>query len=149
MNLTSSNRRIVGYAVGGIFSSLMYVGWFMESMRSDPAPYASQLGFGFRFLFASFWWLTEGFALTLLLMIVPWSIAVAAYVKFRRYGQFYFPAAGALIVFMLGCGTASISWKPLFIDDQTFLQSAEIGARRRGLGFILSVVFFGVFCLLF
>jgi len=51
----------------------MYVGWFMESlMRSDPD--AARLGFGFRFLFASFLWLTEGFALTLFLMIAPWSV---------------------------------------------------------------------------
>jgi hypothetical protein len=113
----------------------------MESVRSGPD--AAQLGFGFRLSFAAFFWLTEGFALTLFLMIAPWSLAVSAYGKFRRFGRFYFPAVGALIVFTLGCATASISWKPLFVEDQTFLEGAVMAAQRQGLGFILAGIAFG------
>src|SRR4029077_20246695 len=102
MTSAPSNRRIIGYAVGATLASLMYVGWFME-FWSSADPDVAQLGFGFRLLFASFFWLTEGFALTLFLMIAPWSLAVSAYGKFRRFGRFYFPAVGALIVFTLGC----------------------------------------------
>lgn len=142
MTGTLSNRRIIGYAVGAALASLMHVGWLTEFLRSGRDA-AQQPGFGFRLLFASFFWLTEGFALTLFLMIAPWSLAVSAYGRFRRFGQFYFPAVGALIVFTLGCATASISWKPLFIEDQTFLQGAVIAAQRQGLGFILAGIAFG------
>jgi len=142
MILAPSNRRIIGYAVGATLASLMYVGWFMEFTRSDPD--VGQIDFGFRLAFASFFWLTEGFALTLFLMIAPWSLVVSAYGKFRRFGLFYFPAAGALIIFILGCTTASISWKPLFVEDQTFLEGAAIAAQRQGLGFGLAGIAFGV-----
>ena len=142
MNSAPGNRRIIGYAAGATLASLMYVGWLMEYMGSDPDT--AQLGFGFRLLFASFFWLTEGFALTLFLMIAPWSLAVSAYGIFRRFGRLYFPAVGALIVFTLGCATASISWKPLFIEDQTFLEGAVVAAQRQGLGFILAGIAFGV-----
>lgn len=119
----------------------MYVGWLVAFLMPDRN--AAQVGFGFRLLFASFFWLTGGFALTLFLMMAPWSLAVSAYSKFRRFGRFYFPAVGALFVFTFGCATASISWKPLFIEDQTFLEGAVIAAQRQGLGFILAGIAFG------
>jgi len=90
-----------------------------------------------------FFWLTDGFALTLFLMIAPWSLAVSAYRKLRWFGGIYFPVLGAVIIFAFGCVTASISPKPFFVDDQTFLAGAVMAAERQGLCFLLAGIAFG------
>jgi hypothetical protein len=141
MSWFPNRRQMTGYAAGATLASLIFVGWFMWS---EPSPHGAPLSFGFRIGFAAIWWLTEGFALTLILMIAPWGLAVSAYGKFRRFGAFYFAAVGALLVFTLGCATTVISWKPLFIEEQTFLEGAVMAAQRQGLGFLLAGIAFGV-----
>ncbi len=133
------NRRVVGYAVAAILASLIYVAWLQLSIVHDATPTT----FRFRLVFALLFWFIDGFALTLLLMIAPWSLAVSAYGKLRWSGGIYFSVLGAFIVFTLGCVTAAISPKPLFVDDQTFLQGAAMAATREGLGFLLAGVAFG------
>jgi Catalase len=58
-------------------------------------------------------------------------------------GRIYFPAVGGLLVFTLGCAAASISPKPLFIEDQTFLEGAVITAQRQGPCLLISGIAFG------
>ena len=125
--------------MGAILASLIYLGWLQLSFVQGTAP----TSFRFRLFFALFFWLTDGFALTLFLMIAPWSLAVSAYRKLRGFGGIYFPVLGAFIVFTFGCVTASISPKPFFVEDQTFLQGALIAATRQGLCFLLAGIAFG------
>jgi hypothetical protein len=128
--------------VGATAASLIYVVWdALVFMRSEPQT--PQVSMGFRFLFASFFWVAGGFAPTLLVMIVPWSVAVSAYRKLRWPGQLYFPGVGAFMVFVLGCTSASLAPKPLFVEDQTFLQGAAIAAERQGIAFLLAGLAFG------
>jgi hypothetical protein len=51
------------------------------------------------------------------------------------------PVVGAPLLFVIGCAAASISPKPLWIEDQTFLEGALIAVVRQGLSF--SGVVFG------
>ena len=123
--------------MGATAASLIYVVWdALVFMRSEPQT--PQVGMGFRFLFALFFWVAGGFAPTLLVMIVPWSLAVSAYRKLQCSGQLYFPGVGAFMVFVLGCTSASLAPKPLFVEDQTFLQGATIAAERQGIAFLLA-----------
>jgi hypothetical protein len=107
------------------------------------APNALPVGLGFSVLLASWLWLTGGFALTLFLMIVPWSLPVSVYGKLRWCGRIYFPAVGAFFLFALGCTTASTAWKPFFIEDQTFLEGVVTAAERKGIVFLLARIAFG------
>lgn len=74
-------RRVAGYAVSAILASLIYVVWLTVSITGDGVGTHPGLifgfGFGLVFLFVG------GFALALLLMIVPWAIAVWAHFKTR------------------------------------------------------------------
>ncbi len=85
----------------------------------------------------------DGFLQALLLLILPWTAAVWVRRKFRWSDRLYFPAAGALLLFVIGCTAASISPKLLFIEDQTFLQGALIAAQRQGFCFVISGAAFG------
>lgn len=128
----------IGYAMGTIVASLIYVGWdaFVVT-RSEPG------GLRFRLFFVLFFWVAGGFAPTLLVMIVPWSLAVSACRKLRWSAQLYFPTVGAFMVFALGCASASLAPKPFFIEDQTFLQGVAIAADRQGVSFLLAGLAFG------
>ncbi len=96
-------------------------------------------------LFFAFWfWLTGGFILALLLLIIPWSLSVLIYRKFRWSGRIFFPVIGALLLFLLGSATSPFGWSPLFVGDQTYLQSALIAAQRQGIAFLLSGLTFGI-----
>jgi hypothetical protein len=142
--LVPGSRRIdlAAYAVSALLASLLYVVWLSVSVVFDKAgsPHASflfGLGFAFGFLFVG------GFGLALLLMIVPWAIAVWVQLKTRWDGRIYYPALGALLLFSLGCTASAISPKPLFVEDQTFLQAAMITAQRQGLCLVFSGIAFG------
>jgi hypothetical protein len=129
--------------MGATVASLIYVLWdALVFMKSEPQT--PHVGLGFRLLLALFFWIAMGFAPALLVMIAPWSLAVAACWKLRWSGQLYFPAVGAVMVFVLGCTTASLAPKPLFVEDQTFLQGATIAAERQGITFLLAGLAFGV-----
>jgi hypothetical protein len=130
-----------GYAVSAILASLIYVGWLTVSIGfggTGTTHPGLRFGFGFAFVFL----FVGGFALALLLMIVPWAIVVWVHLQTRWDGRIYFPAVGALLLFTLGCTTAAISPKPFWID-QTFLEAAEITAQRQGLCLLFSGIAFG------
>jgi hypothetical protein len=70
-------RRVVGYTSGAILASLIYVTWVSASAPAGPSDAHESLAFHVGLAF--FFWLFGGFTLTLLLMIVPWIIAVLAW----------------------------------------------------------------------
>jgi hypothetical protein len=134
-------RRAVGYVSGAILASLLYVIWVIVSALHEPSD-----GHGisvFLIEFSFFFWLVDGFALTLLLMIIPWFIIVWSYRRLQWSGGVYFPIAGSLVLFVIACAATSIAPKPLWIEDQTFLQGALIGAQRQGICFLASGLLFG------
>jgi hypothetical protein len=133
-------RRSAEYAASAILASLIYLIWTAVWIGFGPGPRVGlTFGFGFAFVF----WLINGFALALLLMIVPWAIVVLAHRKTRWDGRIYFPVVGALLLFSLGCATAAISPKPFWIEDQTFLEAAVITAQRQGLCLLVCGIAFG------
>jgi hypothetical protein len=133
---------LAGYALSAILASLLYVVWLTVSIAFGEGRTAHAgvlFGFGFAFLFL----FVGGFALALLLMIVPWAVVVWAHFRTRWDGRIYFPVVAAILLFTLGCATAAISPTPFWIDDQTFLEAALIAAQRQGLCMLFSGIAFG------
>ena len=135
-------RRVAGYAVSAMLASLIYVVWLTVSITFGGVG-ITHPGLIFGFEFALVFLFVGGFALELLLMIVPWAIAVWTHLMTRWDGRIYFPGVGALLVFTLGCTTASLLPKPFWIEDQTFLEGAVIAAERQGVCLLLSGIAFG------
>lgn len=119
--------RGLAYAAGAASASLFYVVWLVIEMRGPG------IGLGFRIGLALFFWLVNGFAAALILMAVPWLLPVRMYVRVGWRAWIYFACAGAVLTFTIGCATASLSPKPMWIEDQTFLEGALIAANRQGL----------------
>jgi hypothetical protein len=116
--------RAVGYLVSAIVASLVYIAWFLVDL-TRMRPHVT--GIAFDLSFSVFFWLTGGYAVTLVILS----------------GEIYFPAVGACFIILIGCAMASISPKPLWIEDQTFLEGALIAAARQGLSFLFSGIAFG------
>jgi hypothetical protein len=135
-------RRGLAYAASALLASLVYMVWLAVSVKFGSRE-STHTGLLFGFGFASIFWLTGGFALALVLMILPWAVAVWAQRKTRWDRRFYFPFVGALLVFILGCAAGSIMPKPLFVDEQTFLEGAAITAQREGLCMVVCGIAFG------
>jgi hypothetical protein len=123
-------RRVANYAASAILASLIYIIWVAVSITFGGGE-TTHSGLLFGFGFASVFLFVGGFVLALLLMIVPWAIAVWAQLNPRWDGRIYFPGVGALLVLTLGSTAAAISPKPFWIDDQTFLEGAVIAAQRQ------------------
>lgn len=133
---------IGAYLISTILASLLYVVWFVffftrQIEESTEMSLIFKVGFGF------FFCLTNGFVLALALMSLPWIAVVSGYRRLRGWGPLYFAAVGALLVFVIGCATSSLSWKPLFIEDQTFFEGVIIAAKRQGIILLLAGAFFG------
>jgi len=133
-------RRVIGYFVGALAASLIYIGWLLIGMTRLHGAAAE---FGFNLGFSLLLWMTDGFGLTLVFVAVPWILAVWVCRILRWPGGVYFPLVGAISIFVIGCIMASVSPKPLWIEDQTFLQGAAIAAARQGLSFLVSGFVFG------
>jgi hypothetical protein len=133
-------RRVAAYAVSSFLASLIYIVWLAVSATFGEG---NHLGLGFGLWFALLFLFAGGFALALILMTVPWAIAVWVQLKTGLDGRIYFPAVGVLLVFVLGCTAAAIVPKPFFIDDQTFLEAAVITAQRQGVCLLLCGIAFG------
>lgn len=130
-------NRMAAYALGAAIASLVYIAW----TAVDIPPPAS---LGFRLGFALFFWLVDGFSLTLLLVGIPWILAVRLYQGSWRAGWAYFAVIGAALTFAIGCAAASLSPKPLFIEDQTFFEGARIAAERQGVCITVAGILHGL-----
>jgi len=134
-------RPISAYLISTIFASLLYVVWFLFVFMRQIDHTGASLTFSIGFAF--FYCLTGGFGLGLALMSLPWIAVVSGYPSLRGSGPLYFAGVGALLLFVIGCVTSSLSWKPLFIEDQTFFEGVIIAAERQGIILLLAGAFFG------
>ena len=140
-----SMNPILGYICSAIVASAFYIIWVCVSLsyalRLPPGLTASlQLRLGIALLLC----VVGGFVPALLIMIAPWLLAVRGYRRVHLPGWIYFSAIGAVSTAVIGCATASLSPKPLFIEDQTFLEGAIVAAERQGVCMLLAGLLFGL-----
>ncbi len=122
--------RAAAYLVSAGLASVVHVGWLV--VVGFMIPPRTSLGL------AVFVYFANGFFATLLLLVLPWAIAVWASRRLRWPLRVLFPVFGALFVLVIGCAASSISFRPLWIEDQTFLQGALIAAERQGFALLIS-----------
>ena len=133
-----------GFFAAALLASLIYtVGLLVVIMEMKPDVELVDLKFIFGFAF--FFWIFGGFGATLVLIALPWATAVKLYRNgLRCSAPIYFPGMGALLFFVVGCAAAAQAPKPLFIEDQTFIQGVVLAADRQGLLFLASGMIFGL-----
>ena len=133
---------VIGYARSAAVASVFYILWLAGTLSlaspGEPPSLASALGF------AAFLYIVGGFGPALGLMIVPWVLAVRGYRLARLPGWLYYTAVGAVGLVALGCAASSLAPKPLFVDDQTFLEGVVIAAERQGVCLALAGMLFGL-----
>jgi hypothetical protein len=134
-------NRIVGYLASVASASLFYLVWFVVELELLPSGHA---GLIFAIGFALFFWLAGGMGAALVSMALPWYLTVRGYGRLQRFGLFYFSLIGAATALVIGCGTSSLSPKPLFIEDQTFFEGFVIAAQRQGICLLLTGLTFGL-----
>ncbi len=131
--------KIAGFAVAALLSTVLYLGWIIIEVSTpslaswrDSLPAALLLC------------IVGGFLAALVLMTVPWIFVILIYRKTRIPGAAYFACAGSLLMVLLGSTASSLSPKPLFIEDQTFVQGVLVAIQRQGVCFLLSGALFGL-----
>lgn len=112
-----------------------YVSWIVVEV---PGSFSS------RVLAALILCVFGGFSAALVLMGLPWTLAVWVYRNVRWSGAAYFTCVGALLMFLVGCAASSLSPKPLFIEDQTFFEGALIAVERQGICLTLAGMIVGL-----
>jgi len=135
-----NSNRLVGYLASVTSASLFYVGWFAVQNRTPDGRVTVLFNIGFAFFF----WLFGGMGAAFVLMAFPWYLAVVWHARLQRFGLMYFSLIGAAITIALGCGTSSLFPKPLFVDDQTFLEGFIIAFQRQGVCLLLTGFVFGL-----
>lgn len=133
-------NRLIGYIAAFLVASLFYVGWITVANRAPGTGVAVR----FRIDIAIFFWLFGGVAVALVLMALPWSLAVIFANRIRQFGLAYFLTFGAALTILLGCAASSLAPKPLFIEDQTFSEGFVIALQRQGVCLLLTGLLFGV-----
>jgi len=135
-------HRWVGYLSSFASASLFYIVSFTVRQELDgPRSIHSSLA---DLGFAVFLWLFDGIAVALVLMALPWYgvVQLAA----RRHGSnlLYFALCGAAITLVLSCATSSLAPKPIFVEDQSFIEGFVITAQRQGIDLLLTGFVFGI-----
>ena len=136
-------NRMVGYLASVTSASLFYVAWFVFSFEQNRTP-DGHVTVLFKIGLALFFWFFEGMCAAFVLMVFPWYLAVVWHDRGQRFGLMYFSLIGAAITIAVGCGTSSLSPKPLFIEDQTFLEGFMIAVQRQGICLLLTGFVFGL-----
>jgi hypothetical protein len=132
-------NRLVGYVAAFVVSSLFYVGWFTVASRVP----GSDVTILFQIGIAIFFWAFGGVAAALIAMSLPWSLVVIGTSRIRQFGLPSSLALGAALTILFGCASSSLAPKPLFIEDQTFLEGFVIAFQRQGVCFLLAGLLFG------
>ena len=135
-----NTHRMVGYLASFSSASLFYLVWLAVQNRTS----ASHVTVRFQIGFALFFWIFGGMAAALVLMAFPWYLAVVWHGRLQRSGLMYFSLIGAAITTVIGCATASLAPKPLFIEDQTFLEGFMIAIQRQGVCMMFTGLVFGL-----
>ncbi|HEY1204705.1 MAG: hypothetical protein ABSH46_15365 [Bryobacteraceae bacterium] len=142
MGAMGTANRLVGYLASVASASVFYLVWFVVRLElTRPHGRVSVL---FDIGFAIFFWLFGGMGAALVLMALPWYLAVRGYGRLQCFGLTYFSLIGAATALVIGCGTSSLSPKPLWIEDQTFLEGFVIAAERQGVCLLLTGLVFGI-----
>jgi hypothetical protein len=79
-------NRLVGYLVSFVSASLIYMVWFV--LWNTAA--GSHVGILFRIGIGIFFWLFGGMAAALVLITIPWYLAVILRGRLNRFGVVYF-----------------------------------------------------------
>jgi hypothetical protein len=135
-----NTHRMVGYLASFSSASLFYLVWLAVQNRTS----ASHVTVRFQIGFALFFWIFGGMAAALVLMAFPWCLAVVWHGRLQRSGLMYFSLIGAATTTVIGCATASLAPKPLFIEDQTFLEGFMIAIQRQGICLMFTGLVFGL-----
>jgi hypothetical protein len=92
-------------------------------------------------------------------MAVPWYLSmrwydrlqlsgligpVRWYDRAQRFGMIFFSLFGAATTLVLGSAISSLSPKPLFVEDQTFLEGFMVAIERQGICLLLTGCVFGL-----
>jgi hypothetical protein len=131
-------NRLVGYLASVTTASLFYVVWIAVQNRTPGVPVLFNIGFAF------FFWLVGGMGAAFVLMAFPWYLAVFWHDRLQRFGLMYFSLIGAAITIVIASGSSSLSPKPLFVEDQTFLQGFMVAVQRQGVCLLLTGLVFGL-----
>jgi hypothetical protein len=136
-------NRLVGYLASVASASLFYVVWLLIAFEQNDPPdgFMSVL---FRIGFAIFFLLFGGMGAAFVSMALPWCLVVRWYDRLQHFGLIYFCLIGAATTLVMGCGAASLSPKPLFVEDQTFLEGFTIAMERQGFCLLLTGFVFGL-----
>jgi len=129
--------RVIAYAASVAAAWIIYF-WFVVAKVPGPGIVEGRL------LAALIIALVGGFSAALALMAFRWVFIVWIYSKVRLPGPAFFASAGVLLMVPLGCVASSLSWKPLFIEDQTFREGAFIALERQGIGLALAGAILGL-----
>jgi len=121
---------------------VFYIAWLVVSLGfGRPWDLHSVL---FDLGFAVFFWFFNGMAAALALMVLLWYVVVRCSARLQRFGLLYFSVSGAVTILAVSCATSSLSPKPLFVDDQSFLEGFMITAQRQGIPLLLTGFVFGL-----
>lgn len=136
-------NRLVGYLASVVSASLFYLVWTVISIelmyKASDGHIDIQFDIGLAIIFML---LSVGPAFVL--MAFPWYLSVRWYDRLRRYGLTYFSLIGAATILVIGSMISSLSPKPLFIEDQTFLEGFMIAIERQGICLLLTGFVFGL-----
>ncbi len=141
--LPGSMNPILGYLLSATVATAFYIIWVCADIAYAAAP-GQTTSLQFRLGLAVFFSIFGGFVPALGLMIAPWLLVVRGYRWVQLPGWIYFSAVGAVSTVVVGCVTSSLAPKPLFIEDQTFLEGAIIAAERQGVCMLLAGLLFGL-----
>jgi hypothetical protein len=114
--------------------------WFAVQSWTPHGDVTVLFHIGIAFLF----WLFGGMAAAFVFITLPWYLAVVWHDRMQRSGPMYFSLVGAAITTAIGCAMSSLAPKPLFIEDQTFLEGFKIAVQRQGVCLLLTGLVFGV-----
>jgi hypothetical protein len=150
-------NRLVGYLASIAGASLFYVAWFVTWVEINATP-GGGTSFKFKIGFAFFFMLFSAGS-AFVLMAFPWYLSVRWYDRLQRsvpinsvrwfdraqhFSLLYFSLLGAATTLVLGCAISSLSPKPLFIEDQTFLEGFMVAIERQGICLLLTGFVFGL-----
>jgi hypothetical protein len=133
-------RRLIGYLASFTAASIFYMVWLVIQSWTPDRHVNVLLDIGIAFFF----WLFGGMGAALVLMALPWYLAVILHDRLQRYGLMYFSLIGAAATLAIGCATSSLAPKPLFVEDQTFLEGFMIAVQRQGVCLLLTGLVFGL-----
>jgi hypothetical protein len=135
-------HRWVGFLASVVSASLVYIICLAVSLEFE-GPRDIHNGV-FTLGFAIVFWFFGGMAAALVLMVLPWVVVVQVSDRLRCFNPLYFALSGAVMILLLGCGTSSLAPKPLFVEDQSFIEGFLITAERQGIDLLLTGLVFGL-----